>query len=150
MTVHREQIVKWERKQTNKMQQLDVYYQQFLNIMMPETCWGSVDNKHLTVASCWFFLSHFTISLVHILASLVSRPWTLSIQGGAKALDTRCLTCDVFDTLYMYLYFQRFKKPPKSGIFDEACFRKQMFLAFPELFPVDFYSPKQKLCWWTQ
>ena len=137
MTVHREQIVKWQRK-TNKMQQLDVYYQYFLNmfraslcpssgdqdvcyctwctalvlmdvvgsgcgalrcrvraqwgllfdpaphnhnqphpaepaqhttcsntrlgllkmgIMMPETCWESVDNKHLTVASCWFSLS---------------------------------------------------------------------------------------------
>jgi len=25
-----------------------------------ETCWESVDNKHLTVASCWFFVSHFT------------------------------------------------------------------------------------------
>jgi len=27
---------------------------------MPETCWDSVDNKHLIVASCWFSLSsHF-------------------------------------------------------------------------------------------
>ena len=25
--------------------------------MMPETCWDSVDNKHLIVASCWFSLS---------------------------------------------------------------------------------------------
>jgi len=24
-----------------------------MGIMMPETCWESVDNKHLTVASCW-------------------------------------------------------------------------------------------------
>ena len=121
MTVHREQIVKWEK--TNKMQQLDVYYQHFLSmfraslcpssgdqdvcyctwraastshcemltpynaaphnhyqphpaepaqhttcsntrlvllkmaIMMPEICYESVDNKHLTVASCWFSLS---------------------------------------------------------------------------------------------
>ena len=101
------------REKTNKMQQLDVYFQQFLNmfraslcpssgeqdlcycmwraphkaaphnhyqphpaepaqhttcsntrlvllkmgIMMPETCWESVDNKRLTVASCWFSLS---------------------------------------------------------------------------------------------
>jgi len=28
-----------------------------MGIMMPETCWESVDNKHLTVASCWFSLS---------------------------------------------------------------------------------------------
>jgi len=25
--------------------------------MMPETCWESIDNKHLTVASCWFSIS---------------------------------------------------------------------------------------------
>ena len=73
------------REKTNKMQQLDVYYQHFLNmfraslcpssgeqdvcycnirrvllkmgIIMPETCWEIVKNKHLTVASCWFSLS---------------------------------------------------------------------------------------------
>jgi len=28
-----------------------------MGIMMPETCWESVDNKHLSVASCWFSLS---------------------------------------------------------------------------------------------
>jgi len=28
-----------------------------MGIMMPETCWESIDNKHLTVASCWFSLS---------------------------------------------------------------------------------------------
>jgi len=28
-----------------------------MGIMMPETCWESVDNKHLTVASFWFSLS---------------------------------------------------------------------------------------------
>jgi len=28
-----------------------------MGIMMPETCWESVYNKHLTVASCWFPLS---------------------------------------------------------------------------------------------
>jgi len=34
-----------------------------MGIMMPETCWKSIDNKHLTVASCWFSLSlqHFEI-----------------------------------------------------------------------------------------
>ena len=92
------------REKTHKMQQLDVYYQYFLNMfraslcpssgeqdvcyctwcaalvlldvvgsgfgalrcwvqalwrvtftMMPETCWEIIDNKRLTVASCWFF-----------------------------------------------------------------------------------------------
>jgi len=28
-----------------------------MGIMMPETCWENVDNKRLTVASCWFSLS---------------------------------------------------------------------------------------------
>jgi len=28
-----------------------------MGIMMSETCWGSIDNKHLTVAYCWFSLS---------------------------------------------------------------------------------------------
>jgi len=28
-----------------------------MGIMMPETCWEIVENKHLTVASCWFSLS---------------------------------------------------------------------------------------------
>jgi len=33
-----------------------------MGIMVPETRWESIDNKHLTVASCCF-LSHFTISV---------------------------------------------------------------------------------------
>ena len=28
-----------------------------MGIMVPKTCWESVDNKHLTVANCWFSLS---------------------------------------------------------------------------------------------
>ena len=35
-----------------------------VGIMIPETCWESVDNKHLTVASCWFSLSLHNISLI--------------------------------------------------------------------------------------
>ena len=31
-----------------------------MGIMLPETCWDRCNNKHLIVASCWFFLSsHF-------------------------------------------------------------------------------------------
>ena len=33
--------------------------------MMPETCWDSVDNKHLIVASCWFSLSLHNLLTVH-------------------------------------------------------------------------------------
>ena len=42
--------------------------------MMPETCWDSVDNKHLIVESCWFSLSLslslFTISAASFVATL--------------------------------------------------------------------------------
>jgi len=35
-----------------------------MGIMMPETCWKSIDNKHLTVASYWFSLSlHNTLTM---------------------------------------------------------------------------------------
>ena len=36
-----------------------------MDIMMPETCWESIDNKHLTVASCWFSLSLHTLLTMH-------------------------------------------------------------------------------------
>ena len=36
-----------------------------MGIMMPETCWDSVDNKHLTVASCWFSLSLHNLLSMH-------------------------------------------------------------------------------------
>jgi len=46
-----------------------------MGIMMPKTCSESIDNKHLTVASCWFSLSlqsaiclddvHITFYLAH-------------------------------------------------------------------------------------
>jgi len=32
-----------------------------MGIMMSKTCWESVDNKHLTVASCWFYLSLYKL-----------------------------------------------------------------------------------------
>ena len=38
-----------------------------LGIMMPETCWESVDNKHLSVASCWFSLSLHNIHNIALL-----------------------------------------------------------------------------------
>ena len=36
-----------------------------MGIMMPETCWESVDNKHITVASCWFSLSLHNLPMMH-------------------------------------------------------------------------------------
>jgi len=38
---------------------------QKMGIMMPETCRESVDNKHLTVASCWFSLSLHNLLTMH-------------------------------------------------------------------------------------
>ena len=36
-----------------------------MGIMMPETCWESIDNKHLTLVSCWFSLSLHNLLTMH-------------------------------------------------------------------------------------
>jgi len=36
-----------------------------MGIMMPETCWEIVENKHLIVASCWFSLSLHNLLTMH-------------------------------------------------------------------------------------
>ena len=36
-----------------------------MGIIMPETCWDSVDNKHLIVASCWFSLFLHNLLTMH-------------------------------------------------------------------------------------
>jgi len=36
-----------------------------MGIMLPETCWEIVKNKHLTVASCWFSLSLHNLLTMH-------------------------------------------------------------------------------------
>jgi len=36
-----------------------------MGIMMPETCWESIGNKHLTVASCWFSISLHNFLTMH-------------------------------------------------------------------------------------
>jgi len=36
-----------------------------MGVMMSETCWESVDNKHLTVSSCWFSLSLHNLLTMH-------------------------------------------------------------------------------------
>jgi len=35
-----------------------------MGIMMPEICWESIDDKHLTVASCWFSLALYNVGNV--------------------------------------------------------------------------------------
>ena len=43
-----------------------------MGILMLETCWKSVDNKHLTVDSCWFYLSlHDSLSYVIFCKDLI-------------------------------------------------------------------------------
>ena len=36
-----------------------------MGIMMSETCWECTDNKHLTVASCWFSISLHNLLTMH-------------------------------------------------------------------------------------
>jgi len=60
---------------------------QKMGIMMPETCWESVDNKHLTVASCWFFLS----------------------------LHNRLCVLVPFVEKHMLMFFPKTRKPFKTG-----------------------------------
>ena len=36
-----------------------------MGMMIPETCWKSIDNKHLTVASCWFSISLHNLLTMH-------------------------------------------------------------------------------------
>ena len=71
--MHREKVVKWERNaralQCSRYQPHLAEPAQHttcsntrlvllkMGIMMPETCWESIDNKHLTGAPCWFSLS---------------------------------------------------------------------------------------------
>jgi len=43
---------------------LSTLSQHVSGIIMPETCWESVDNKHLTVSSCWFSLSLHNVGLI--------------------------------------------------------------------------------------
>jgi len=52
-----------------------------MGIMMPETCWESVDNKHLTVASFWFSLSLENAVFFIIITYLVPVLFTFYIQG---------------------------------------------------------------------
>ena len=54
-----------------------------MGIMMPETCWDSVDNKHLFVASCWFSLS-LSLSLHNL----------LTMHGHRNIKFGRCIVGD--------------------------------------------------------
>ena len=59
------------REKTNKMQQLDVYYQHFLNMFRTSLCPSSGEQDvcyctaHLNVVSCWFSLSLHNLLTMH-------------------------------------------------------------------------------------
>jgi len=50
-----------------------------MGVMMPKTCRESVDNKHLTFASCWFSLSLHNLLTTHSHRNL--KLWTCSRHG---------------------------------------------------------------------
>jgi len=58
---------------------LSALSQHVLGIIMPETCWESANNKHLTVASCWFSLSLHNLLTMHGHRNLMILNWPLLI-----------------------------------------------------------------------
>ena len=65
-----------------------------MGIMMPETCWEIVENKHLTVASCWFSLSlhSFRSSEYGTHGYHVARKYyELSRRDGSKQVSPICI-----------------------------------------------------------
>ena len=62
-----------------------------MGIMMPETCWESVDNKLLTVASCWFSLSLHNLLTMHGHRNLklYKRYWSLCGPSAYSFEDER-------------------------------------------------------------
>ena len=103
--MHREQIVKREREREREREnQQDATFRYLLStlsqhvsgiimpifrrtqvfvllkmgIMMPETCWDSVDNKHLNVASCWFSLWIYVVSAHQSTRYRIPENWKLS------------------------------------------------------------------------
>jgi len=49
-----------------------------MDIMMPETCWDSVDNKHPIVAPCWFSLSFHNSIFVFSISIGYGKRWVYS------------------------------------------------------------------------
>jgi len=75
-----------------------------MGILMPETCWNSVDNKHLIVASCWFSLSLHNLLTIHGHKNLKFRN-TVSVPsswagGYEEWLGLRMLGC--LHSLFLY------------------------------------------------
>jgi len=62
-----------------------------MGIMMPQTCWESVDNKHLTVASCWFSLSLHILLTMHGHRNL-KKPHVC----GNKFSFVNCIFCELY------------------------------------------------------
>ena len=72
-----------------------------MGIMMPETCWESIDNKHLTVASCWFSVSLHEICKGH------SRTNHEDPNGKYRYTSIRSLTSAVDGGGWLTLHFGR-------------------------------------------
>jgi len=71
-----------------------------MGIMMPKTCWESIDNKHLTVASCSFSLSlhnlltmhgHRNLKLNFTFVMLYLNEYKQSTSRNFPPLVSRCL-----------------------------------------------------------
>ena len=61
-----------------------------MGIMMPETCWESIDNKHLTVASSWFSLSLHNLLTMHGHRNLKLFWWSSYIRLPVVNICTVC------------------------------------------------------------
>jgi len=72
-----------------------------MGIMMPETCWEIVKNKHLTVASLWFSLSLHNLLTMHGHRNLkLKDSCLLQIQGIWKNCNIK-----VFSLCKMCIFF---------------------------------------------
>jgi len=62
-----------------------------MGIIMPETCWESDDNKHLTVASCWFSLSLHLSSSCDLVYWINGNKVTVCLYLQVGTTQRRCL-----------------------------------------------------------
>ena len=107
--------------------------------MMPETCWGSVDNKHLIVASCWFSLSLHNLLTMHghrnlkpamyinvcryipvnYFMAFLTQWWTLDVQNVPRN------ACRAAGS-YSLAYFEREREREREKFCQRACQSKAL------------------------
>ena len=78
-----------------------------MGIMMPETCWESVDNNHLTVASCWFSLAlHILLTMHgHRNLKLVKTCYNDTSHGSVRSEPQCARMCMWWRTLHLRSVF---------------------------------------------